>query len=80
MGESTLWDIRGLFKKNKNKKSLGITVGLILDGIPITKDMPGYFSCRKCFIQEVIKMFHKNVWIMNKENHKQGKNINTIAS
>lgn len=80
MVESTLSNVRGLFKEKKNKKSLGITVRLILDGIAITKDTPGYFSCRKCFIQEVIKMFHKYIWIMNKENHKQAKNINTIAS
>lgn len=47
--------LEGCLRKKQNKKSLAISIRLTLDGIPITKDTPGYFSCRKCFIQEVIK-------------------------
>lgn len=58
------------------RKSLGVTAGCILDGTPITKDMPGYCSWKKCFIQDLIKMFQEHIWIMNKEKSKAGKEHN----
>lgn len=44
----------------------------------ISRDLSSYFSCRKCFIQEVIKMFHN----INNGSRKSsaGQNINIVAS
>ena len=49
---TALSNVRRLFKEKP--KLLRITIGLILDET-ISKDLSSYFSCRKCFIQEVIK-------------------------
>lgn len=55
-------------------------MGLILDGTPVTKK-----ACQTTSVVENVpfgsnKNVSQHTWIMNKENHKQGKIINTTAS
>lgn len=61
--ETALSDVRKLFKKKEKTriKSQRIVAGLILDRTTVMKNVSGFFFCRKCFIQEAIKMFHKHI-------------------